>query len=78
MFVQSTLEKINRKLMTNESSNWNYYPKEKVLKFSRVRQYNPTLGLELMLDDTYTFNVEEKDGILFFKSEIDDYHLKKL
>ncbi|MEC5395370.1 hypothetical protein [Bergeyella sp. RCAD1439] len=78
LFVESTLETINNKLMTNEISNWKYFPNEKILEFSRVKQYNPILGLELMITDIYRFDVEEKDGFLLFKSKTGDYQLKKL
>lgn len=64
--------------MTNEISNWKYFPNEKILEFSRVKQYNPILGLELMITDIYRFDVEEKDGFLLFKSKTGDYQLKKL
>ena len=78
MFVQSSLENINDKLMTNESSNWTYNTNEKILKFTRVKQYNPNLGLELMIDEIYKFNVIEQNGILTFESQSENYQLKKL
>lgn len=78
MFVQSNLEKMNDKLMSNESSNWTYNPNEKILKFTRIKQYNPSLGLELMIDEVYTFNVIDKNGILTFKSKSENYQLRKL
>lgn len=78
MFVQSILEKINDKLMSNETSNWSYNPNEKILKFTRVKQYNPNLGLELMIDEIYKFNVAEQNGILTFESQSENYQLKKL
>lgn len=78
MFVQSDLEKINNKLMLSESSNWAYYPNEKVLKFYKVKQFNPDLGLELMIDEVYRFDVIEDNGAITFEAQAQNYHLKKL
>jgi len=76
--MESTFEKVNSKLMTNENSNWSYSNETKQLTFSRVMQYNPELGLKLIIFNNYVFNVIENDGKLIFKSNDSNYHLEKL
>ncbi len=76
--MESTFRKINSKLMTNENSNWSYSDEKKQLTFSRVMQYNPKLGLKLIIFDNYVFDVVEINGKLTFNSNDSNYYLEKL